>query len=185
MTVVLHDFAGKHNFLISIIPVHSETGDLISEIFLRLRDLLFRPHNCYLVFGGGDGAKANVGAWRLVKLKSSGGSETLLGSVAEPEQLPFCGGSDDNQHNTKAYLRDAMGNVILNNGTTIRFDETTTPLRGPVAVENSDNLWLTTPGDVSASHYGGKRLAQILGAERAESWRAAANRARLRHRWRL
>ena len=65
MTVVLHDFAGKHNFLISIIPVHSETGELISEIFLRLRELLFRPHNCYLVFGGGDGTKANVEAWRL------------------------------------------------------------------------------------------------------------------------
>lgn len=75
------------------------------------------------------------------KLKSSGGSETLLSSVIEPEQLPFCGGSDGNQHNTKAYLRDARGNDILINGTTIRFDETTTSLRGPVAVENSDDLW--------------------------------------------
>ena len=105
-----------------------------------------------------------------MKLKSSGGSGTLLGSVTEPEQLPFCGGSDDNQHNTKAHLREARGNGILINGTTVRFDETSTSLRGPVAVENSDDLWLTTPGDVSASHYKGKSLTEILGAERAKWW---------------
>ena len=37
-------------------------------------------------------------------------------------------------------------------------------------VENSDDLWLTTPGDVSASHYKGKSLTEILGAERAKWW---------------
>ena len=100
MTVVIHDSDKKHNMLMAIIPLSNETGQLISEVVLRLRDLFF-ARGWFLVFGGGDGAAANLDAWRRVKSHSTGSSQTLLRDVWYAWELPFFGGSDDDQHNTK------------------------------------------------------------------------------------
>jgi len=63
MTVVLQDWDGKHKILVGVIPVTSETGELIKNVIERIRDILF-AHHLYLVFGGGDGAAPNLEAWR-------------------------------------------------------------------------------------------------------------------------
>ena len=52
MTVVLHDMAGKTNLLVAVIPLNGEAGELIANLTLRLRELLF-VHSLYLVFSGG------------------------------------------------------------------------------------------------------------------------------------
>ena len=54
MTVVLHDMAGKTNLLVAVIPLNGEAGELIANLTLRLRELLF-VHSLYLVFSGGGG----------------------------------------------------------------------------------------------------------------------------------
>ena len=78
MTVVIHDSDKKHNMLMAIIPLSNETGQLISEVVLRLRDLFF-ARGWFLVFGGGDGAAANLDAWRRVKSHSTQPSSVMCG----------------------------------------------------------------------------------------------------------
>ena len=59
MTVVLHLIVGKDKekrpraTLVSVIPIHDETGLIISNVYLELRQLIF-ARGSWLVFGGGD-----------------------------------------------------------------------------------------------------------------------------------
>ena len=88
MTVVLQDWDGKHKVLVGVIPVTSETGELIKNVIERLREILF-AHHLYLVFGGGDGAAPNLEAWRLMKLVSNGNKHTILRNALRAADMPF------------------------------------------------------------------------------------------------
>ena len=100
MIVVLHAFDGKHAVLVAAIPIHSEAGEKISNLALRLREVLFR-RKLYLTFAGGDGAKANLEVWRLIKLLSHGNNHAKLKDAERPEDLPFGGGSGNKEHGCK------------------------------------------------------------------------------------
>ena len=54
MTVVLHSFHDRRDILVAIMPINEETGSLIAEVFLTLRDKIYSKGS-FLVFGGGDG----------------------------------------------------------------------------------------------------------------------------------
>jgi hypothetical protein len=165
-TVVLQSFHSKHDILVAILPINEETGVLISTIFFLLRRILF-DLGSWLIFAGGDGAKCNLEAWKLVKAKSAGDATTLLGNVEEPDELPFFFSGDDKEHNTKGLKRDADGDELLVDGEVLRFDRVLLDVRGHFPVPGSSNVHLTPAGDHSRSRVAGKLLVEILGAERA------------------
>ena len=74
--------------LVAVIPLHDETGVILSNVFLRLRRAVF-DHKSYLVFAGGDGASPNITAWEIVKSKSSGDARTILRNDTDADQLSF------------------------------------------------------------------------------------------------
>ena len=136
MTIVLHDFDGHHQILVAVIPVNSESGPLIANIALRLRQYLFEK-NLYLIYGGGDNHKANLGAWDIAKQRSSGSEHTKLSSVLRPEMLPFVGGTDTKEHNLKHLWNQAKGVQLLIGGESIRLDRSVADLRGVIPTEGA------------------------------------------------
>ena len=161
MTVVLHDFDGHHQILVAVIPVNSETGPLIANIALRLRQYLFEK-NLYLIYGGGDNHKANLGAWDIVKQRSSGSEHTKLSSVLRPEMLPFVGGTDTKEHNLKHLWNQAKGVQLLIGGESIRLDRSVADLRGVIPTEGAVE-WKPAPvGDYQHSRFRNTPIVQLV-----------------------
>ena len=87
----------------SVIPLHGETGEFISNVIQRSRAALFR-RRLFLIFGAGDGARPNLTVWSLLKAVSRGDKNTDISKVTRPEDLLFWGGSDPIEHDLKALL---------------------------------------------------------------------------------
>ena len=172
MTVVLHLIVGKDKekrpkaTLVAVIPIHDETGVIISNVYLELRRLIF-ARGSWLVFGGGDGAVPNLEAWRIVSSKSKGDQNTVLSDVEDDADLPFWSAGDDDQHNTKGLKRDAFGEWMLVNGKLIRLDRQLAELRGFVPSVGAADVELSVAGDPSFSSVGGVKLVDVLGPVRA------------------
>ena len=168
MTVVLHHFHSKRRCLISLVPLNSESGVLISKVVLETRRLVFN-RGSWLVFAGGDGASPVREAWRLVKLESKGDATTDLRLVERVVDLPFSWSGDDDQHNTKGMKRDCDGEIMYVLGQLIRVDRSVARLRGFAPKEaGSTDVVLSVPGDHSNSSVGDRKLVEVVGPARAK-----------------
>ena len=94
MTVVLHLIVGKDKekrpkaTLVAVIPIHDETGVIISNVYLELRRLIF-ARGSWLVFGGGDGAVPNLVADAPQPLRARAAAITARTSTESYPPGPF------------------------------------------------------------------------------------------------
>jgi hypothetical protein len=169
MTVVLQDFDGKRQLLVTVLPVHGETGELIQNVVLRIREYLF-DRGLYLIFGGGDGAKANLEGFRLVELASNGDDNTILSKVKSASDIPFYWDSDMLEHNLKHMFNQAKGSEFLFSGDSIRLDRTLGELRGYSDAEGGkEEVAFTSAGDYSRSTCEGTPLLEIFEGDEAKT----------------
>ena len=169
MTVVLQDFDGKRQLLVTVLPVHGETGELIKNVVLRIREYLF-DRGLYLIFGGGDGAKANLEGFRLVELASNGDDNTILSKVKSASEIPFYWDSDMLEHNLKHMFNQAKGSELLFSGDSIRLDRTLGELCGYSDAEGSkEEVVFTSAGDHSRSTCKGTPLLEIFEGDEAKT----------------
>ena len=129
MTVVLHSFHDRRDILVAILPINEETGSLIAEVFLTLRDKIYSKGS-FLVFAGGDGARSNLNAWDIVEKRSNGDETTKLSDTETSSDLPFFSSGDDKEHNTKGLKRDAFGHDVWIGYDPFRLDRLLADLRG-------------------------------------------------------
>ena len=161
LSIVLQHFHSKRKCLISLVPLNSETGVLLSKAVLKVRRLVFN-RGSWLIFAGGDGASPVREAWRLVGLESKGDATTDLRRVERVGDLPFAWSGDDNQHNTKGMKRDGDGEPLYVDKQLIRLDRSLARLRGFEPKDGSTDVVLSTPGNTSNSFVGDRKLDEVL-----------------------